>query len=752
MSSVALAPPIVEQFFNNAGMMNAGGSILTQVGGVNYPTFQDPAGSIPLPNPIPLNSRGEISNSSGVSSQLFLFDAVVYTFTLFDAQGNQIWVAENVTSGDATTGNMTDEGPFVAGPTFTGAISGTTLTVSGVTGTIAIGQTLFGAGVTAGTTITAGSGTSWTVSAAQTVSAEPMGAAGTNQFAPGFSTSLTLIGFYGSKANLWIQFDAASQGEDTFSLNNYTLAFNAPIPVGVQEVYVKGGTTVSIGAPGAGTVTDATVAANAGIQSSKLSYTAPLTGAVAETILARLSNSVSVKDFGAVGNGIADDTTAVQAAINSGATRINFPTGTYLITRVLNFTNRATTPLILSGAGAYFGSTAGTTLVFQTGSWMADMTGCQFLDLEHMRWYSNGASTGFSTLGLLYARSTVVNFAILNSLYKMIIELPSSSGNAAGSIALANNCAENFEAEMCWFVADTPYAGTLANELNFASTYASLANTTFSNTDKTFRQCIFQARSGYANLFYGEADCTFDQCNWTLNSTLGAGVLAAMSLNASAQAYQKCSNLRFTGDFESFPSIAYLPGNTQDINIDCTTANTTYSFIQPYTATNHDGFKLKVNQLSGSQTNLILSVGAGVVMENAEIHMQSGQTLLDGNLNIQGGIVLGGANDLSNTGVLSVNSASSFRATYTNSSLRGSAAWTPGGITNLGTVFTNVSVPGAAVGSSVKVLPPYSLQGCQCSASVQSSGSVQIALSNLTGGTVTFGAGTWQVEANKIYA
>lgn len=46
--------------------------------------------------------------------------------------------------------------------TFTGTISGNNLTVSGVSGTIAIGQTVYGSGVTA-CVITSGSGTSWVV-------------------------------------------------------------------------------------------------------------------------------------------------------------------------------------------------------------------------------------------------------------------------------------------------------------------------------------------------------------------------------------------------------------------------------------------------------------------------------------------------------------------------------------------------------------------------------------------------------------
>lgn len=316
--SVAQAPTPILQFLNNAGLLNVGGSLLTQVGNVNYPTWQDAAGVTPFPNPIPLNSRGEISNTSGVSSELFLAAGVVYTFTLFDAHGNQIWIAENVTAqGTAAVGAMTDEGPFLAGPTFTGAISGTTLTVSGVTGAIAVGQTLFGAGVTAGTTITAGSGTSWTVSASQTVSAESMGAAGTNQFSPGFSTSVTLLGFYGAASNLWVHFDGAEQGSDTLSLNGLVLTFNAPIPVGVQEVYVKGGTTLTIGTPGTGTITDASVAANAGIQSSKLSFLQKGSAAVLQTVQNKLFEFVSVKDFGAKGDGTTDDSGAIQAAINA---------------------------------------------------------------------------------------------------------------------------------------------------------------------------------------------------------------------------------------------------------------------------------------------------------------------------------------------------------------------------------------------------------------------------------------------------
>jgi hypothetical protein len=71
-----------------------------------------------------------------------------------------------------------------ASPTasFTASISGTTMTVTGTpTGTIAIGQFVYGAGVAPGTCITAGSGTSWTVAVSQTVTSEALISVAPNQ-------------------------------------------------------------------------------------------------------------------------------------------------------------------------------------------------------------------------------------------------------------------------------------------------------------------------------------------------------------------------------------------------------------------------------------------------------------------------------------------------------------------------------------------------------------------------------------------
>jgi hypothetical protein len=68
-----------------------------------------------------------------------------------------------------------------------------------------------------------------------------------------------------------------------------------------------------------------------------VTYDPPFTNAVATNVEAKLAQTVSVKDFGAVGNGVTDDTVAIQAAIDSGAKKIIGIAGnTYKITNTLN--------------------------------------------------------------------------------------------------------------------------------------------------------------------------------------------------------------------------------------------------------------------------------------------------------------------------------------------------------------------------------------------------------------------------------
>ncbi|MGU7838693.1 hypothetical protein ACV22V_04375 [Burkholderia sp. AW33-5] len=81
--------------------------------------------------------------------------------------------------------------------------------------------------------------------------------AGTN-FTPGTTTSLTLSRAPGTVANVEVFFDATFQGPDQIaSLVGAVLTFTAAIPVGVQKVFVRSGTTLSVQLPPAASLISA---------------------------------------------------------------------------------------------------------------------------------------------------------------------------------------------------------------------------------------------------------------------------------------------------------------------------------------------------------------------------------------------------------------------------------------------------------------------------------------------------------------
>jgi hypothetical protein len=95
------------------------------------------------------------------------------------------------------------------------------------------------------------------------------------------------------------------------------------------------------------------IAVNA-VDAENVSYTPPFTGSVATNVEAKLAQTVSIKDFGAVGDGVADDTAAIQAALNSlvvTPTNLYFPAGTYKLSDQLNISSANTVGLYGAGRG-----------------------------------------------------------------------------------------------------------------------------------------------------------------------------------------------------------------------------------------------------------------------------------------------------------------------------------------------------------------------------------------------------------------
>jgi hypothetical protein len=84
------------------------------------------------------------------------------------------------------------------------------------------------------------------------------------------------------------------------------------------------------------------------VDAQQVSYDPPFVNSVPTNVEAKLAQTVSVKDFGAVGDGVTDDTIAIQNAVNQSANKeLFFPPGNYLITSQINILTRVS----LTGAG-----------------------------------------------------------------------------------------------------------------------------------------------------------------------------------------------------------------------------------------------------------------------------------------------------------------------------------------------------------------------------------------------------------------
>jgi len=158
--------------------------------------------------------------------------------------------------------------------------------------------------------------------------------------------TLTTMNYAPGTNSLTVYIDGVNQyvGDSYLETDSSTVTFTSGVHVGGE---VKFTTTVQ-------TTTGA-------VDASIVSYDPPFTGSAVTNVEAKLAQYVSVKDFGAVGDGLTDDTAAIQAAINAlsplGGT-LWFPKGAYIVSDA-NADNAClvvTAPIQFLGAGAFYTS------------------------------------------------------------------------------------------------------------------------------------------------------------------------------------------------------------------------------------------------------------------------------------------------------------------------------------------------------------------------------------------------------------
>jgi hypothetical protein len=126
--------------------------------------------------------------------------------------------------------------------------------------------------------------------------------------------NLSTINYTPGTNSLSVYIDGVNQyvGDSYLETDSDTVTFTAGLHVGAEVKFTTA-------------IQTTTGAVNASI----VAYDPPFTGGVATNVEDKLAQYVSVKDFGAVGDGVADDTAAIQAAIDSG-NPVYAPPGTYL--------------------------------------------------------------------------------------------------------------------------------------------------------------------------------------------------------------------------------------------------------------------------------------------------------------------------------------------------------------------------------------------------------------------------------------
>ena len=143
------------------------------------------------------------------------------------------------------------------------------------------------------------------------------------------------------------------------------------------------------------------------VNASQVTYNPAGAGAVATNVQTKLRESISVKDFGAVGDGSTDDTAAIQAALNAAPqyATVFFPYGNYIISDELVI---PTANLLITGR-ARITAKAGAQFEF-----MMKATSLSGITVENLRFDANKAnrSTGATIrfMGVLFAACTECQF------------------------------------------------------------------------------------------------------------------------------------------------------------------------------------------------------------------------------------------------------------------------------------------------------------------------------------------------------
>jgi hypothetical protein len=354
----------------------------------------------------------------------------------------------------------------------------------------------------------------------------------------------------------------------------------------------------------------------------------------------------NVKAFGAVGDGVADDSVAINAAIASGAKDIYLPAGTYKCDSSIDLAEKI--GLTFRGDGEHQDYPC-TSILGNTGSVVLDLLGSSNCKLRGFHIRVASTYTTPSKVAILQGRSggdAQFQYSQFNKYEGVMVYMDSiPAATIRGTVGIYNVGAEHTDYEDVYVIADEPLAMAATDVLSVPSPNAGAHGGPTSMTLCHFKNCGFRAWTNYGCEFWAAENITFDNCY----SSRQAGSTAVYPLVFNSG----CHQIKWRGQLEEWPAVASFSGGAENMEFDLFSVGPTQTLIAFGASLMLSSSIIRIRQ-NGTARSLFQGP-AGSVIRGCLVHTATTAGINDANITVTGGIIV---TDDPTSDVVTVNAAS----------------------------------------------------------------------------------------------
>lgn len=534
-----------------------------------------------------------------------------------------------------------------------------------------------------------------------------------------------------------------------------------------------------------------------------VNFTQSGTGAVARTVKDKLMEVVSVKDFGAVGDGAADDTAAIQAALTCAAAKSN---GCKVLADGFF---KVTATLVVTGEGVCLGGSSrgscrllrtanyGSTIRFGGVASRLGWLGLENAYLDNIGTMNTGSHVVFDNCYSIILSNCIikngyngVSLLGVNEGYVRDVAISANTGSPTGRSAMEIGLSTvdasyggdifmdglNFWCGTATLTTITPYLdygfkvvavdGLWLNNVHVIAT--KVANYSFGNTAAKQTSNIFASQAmsdisaGNGIEFIGTTAVT--DFKWSGRvSALGQGGTSGRGISITSP----CTSVTFECSIDGFNSDGIYIDNAQAQNIDFIspqiqandydnggTAGSGINIVNGYAITVSGGY---IKGYSTQDWGVVVGAGASrLVIDGLRVedNINGGIQLTSGASNIT--ITNCDLRNNTNAGGVTISNPGNISNLYVDgcpglTPLYGSVVWDPPAIGTGTSAFTFLTIVGAAVGDAVIVSATTDLLGLSLYGYVSAVNTVTLVLANVGGGSTNLPSMTVRVRVEKYF-